>query len=85
MRRTARNGDEKWILLVLLLRLVGDFRKILKPLRVTPSQAGVLLFLRRHADANVTDAATALDVSQATLSGTVTTLVRRQWVANRRS
>jgi DNA-binding MarR family transcriptional regulator len=71
--------------LELLLRLEGDFRKRLGPIRVTPSQAGVILFLRRHADANVTDAGTALGVSQATLSRTVTTLVRKQWVAKRRS
>jgi DNA-binding MarR family transcriptional regulator len=71
--------------LELLLRLEGDFRKRLGPIRVTLSQAGVILFLRRHAEANVTDAATALGVSQATLSRTVTTLVRNQWVAKRRS
>ena len=71
--------------LELLLRLEGDFRKRLGPIRVTPSQAGVILFLRRHGEANVTDAATALGVSQATLSRTVTTLVRKQWVAKRRS
>lgn len=71
--------------LELLLRLEGDFRKRLEPIRVTPSQAGVILFLRRHTDARMTDAATALGVSQATLSRTVTTLVRKQWVAKRRS
>ena len=43
MRRAAHTGDEKQILLVSLLRLVGDYQKILEPLRVTPSQAGVLL------------------------------------------
>jgi DNA-binding MarR family transcriptional regulator len=85
MRRAARNGDEKRILLVLLLRLVSDFRKILEPLRVTPSQAGVLLFLRHHADARVTDTATALGVSLATLSRTVTALVRKRWVTKRHS
>jgi len=63
--------------LELLLRLEGDFRKRLGPIHVTPSQAGVILFLRRQADANITDAATALGVSQATLSRTVTTLVRK--------
>jgi DNA-binding MarR family transcriptional regulator len=71
--------------LELLLRLEGDFRKRLGAIRVTPSQAGVILFLRRQADANLTDASTALGVSQATLSRMVTTLVRKQWVAKRRS
>ncbi|OAI45786.1 hypothetical protein AYO43_07540 [Nitrospira sp. SCGC AG-212-E16] len=85
MRRVARNGDENRILLVLLLRLVGDFRKILEPLRVTPSQAGVLLYLSHHPDARVTDTATALGVSLATLSRTVTALMHKRWVAKRRA
>ena len=45
------------MLLELLLRLEGDIRRRLEPIRVTLLQAGVLLFLRRHAEANVTDAA----------------------------
>jgi DNA-binding MarR family transcriptional regulator len=72
-------------LLELLLRLEDDFRRILGPIRATPSQAGVILFLRRHADARVTDAATALGVSLATWSRTVTTLVRKRWIAKRRA
>lgn len=71
--------------LELVLRLVGDFRRILGPICVTPSQAGVILFLRRQADARVTDAATALGVSLATLSRTVTALVRKRWIAKRRA
>jgi DNA-binding MarR family transcriptional regulator len=71
--------------LVQVLRLHGDFRKILAPIRVTPSQAGVLLVLRRHADARVTDAAAALGVSQATMSRMVTALMRKRWVSKRRS
>jgi hypothetical protein len=51
---------EEVTLLELLLQLHGDFRRRLEPLRVTPLQAGVLLFLRRHTDARLTDAATAL-------------------------
>ena len=46
-----------------LLHLEGDIRKRLGPIRVTPSQAGVILFLRRHTDARMTNAATALGVS----------------------
>jgi DNA-binding MarR family transcriptional regulator len=71
--------------LELVLRMEGDFRRSLGPIRVTPSQAGVILFLRRHADARVTDAATALGVSLATLSRTVTTLMRKRWVTKRRA
>jgi DNA-binding MarR family transcriptional regulator len=52
---------------------------------VTPSQAGVILFLRRHAEARVTDAATALGVRLLTLSVMVKVLVRKRWVTKRRS
>jgi DNA-binding MarR family transcriptional regulator len=71
--------------LELLLRLEGDFRKRLGPIRVTPSQAGVILFLRRHAEVRVTDTATALRLRLPTLSEVVKDLVRKRWVTRRRS
>jgi DNA-binding MarR family transcriptional regulator len=43
------------------------------------------LFLRRHAEARMTDAATALCVRVATLSEVVKDLVRKGWITNRRS
>jgi hypothetical protein len=67
----VRRQDQKErspTLLELVLRLEGDFRRRLEPIRVTPLQAGVILFLRRHAEARVTDAAAALSVRVATLS-----------------
>ena len=87
-RSAMRRGAEKAgkilpRLLELLLRLEGDIRRRLRPIRVTPSQAGVILFLRRHAEARVTDAATALGVRL--LSVTVKVLVRKRWVTKRRS
>ncbi|TMQ31309.1 MAG: hypothetical protein E6K65_01890 [Nitrospirae bacterium] len=59
MRDTKSHGQKATgpTLLKLLLRLEGDIRRRLEPIRVTLLQAGVLLFLRRHAEANVTDAA----------------------------
>jgi DNA-binding MarR family transcriptional regulator len=57
----------------------------LAPIRVTPLQAGVLLFLRRHAEAKVTDAATALRLSLPTMSTVVKNLVRKRWVTRHRS
>ena len=39
-------------LLGLVLQLHGEFRRSLEPIRVTPLQAGVLLSLQRHMDAN---------------------------------
>jgi hypothetical protein len=54
------------MLLELLLRLEGDIRRRSEPIRVTLLQAGVLLFLRRHAEANVTDAAATYAGREAT-------------------
>ena len=64
-------------LLELVLRLEGDFRRRLEPIRVTPLQAGMILFLRRQAKARVTDAAAALSVRPATLSEVVKDLYAR--------
>jgi DNA-binding MarR family transcriptional regulator len=72
-------------LLELVLQLHGEFRRSLEPLRVTPLQAGMLLFLHRHAEARVTDAATALRLRVATLSEVVSDLIRKRWVTKRRS
>jgi hypothetical protein len=43
MRGVTHNGHEELTLLELVLRLHGEFRKSLEPIRVTPLQAGVLL------------------------------------------
>jgi DNA-binding MarR family transcriptional regulator len=85
MRSVKHSGHEKQTLLELVLRLEGEFRRSLEPIRVTPLQAGVLLFLRRHADAKLIDAAAAVGVRLPTLSVVVKTLVRKRWVTKRRS
>jgi DNA-binding MarR family transcriptional regulator len=85
MRGVERNDNEKLTLLELVLQLHSEFRKSLEPIRVTPLQAGVLLFLRRHTEANMTDAAAALGVRLPTLSKMVKDLVRKRWVTKRRS
>jgi len=72
-------------LLELVLRLEGEFRRSLEPIRVTPLQAGMLLYLQRHTDAKLTDAAAALCLRLPTLSEVVKDLVRNRWVTNRRS
>jgi DNA-binding MarR family transcriptional regulator len=72
-------------LLELVLRLEGDMRRRLAPIRVTPLQAGMLLFLRRHAEARLTDAATAFRLRVATLSEVVKDLARKRWITKRRS
>ena len=85
MRGVTHNGHEKLTLLELVLQLHGDFRRSLEPIRVTPLQAGVLLYLQRHMDARVTDAATALRLRLPTLSEVVKDLVRKRWVTKRYS
>ena len=85
MQGVEHNGHEKLTLLELVLRLHGEFRRSLEPIRVTPLQAGVLLFLRRHAEARMTDAATALRMRLPTLSVVVKALVRKRWVTRHRS
>ena len=57
MHGVEHDGTEKLSLLELVLRVQGEFRRSLEPIRVTPLQAGVMLFLPRHADAKLTDAA----------------------------
>lgn len=85
MRGVKHKGYEELTLLELVLQLHGEFRRSLEPTRVTPLQAGVLLFLRRHAEAKVTDADAALGVRLSTLSGVVKALVRKRWITKRRS
>jgi DNA-binding MarR family transcriptional regulator len=83
--RAEKDGYEDLTILELVLQLHGDFRRRLEPIRVTPLQAGVILFLRRHADARVTDAATALRLRLPTLSEVVKDLEWKRWVTKRRS
>ena len=85
MQEVKHNGDEELTLLELVLQLHGEFRRSLEPIRVTPLQAGVILFLRRHTNAKLTDAAASLGVRLPTLSEVVKDLVRKRWVTKRRS
>lgn len=85
MEQAGQKGSEARTLLEVVLQLHGGFRRSLESIHVTPLQAGVLLFLRRHAEANMTNAATALRVTPPTLSDVVKDLVRKQWITKRRS
>ena len=86
MRGVTHHDHEKLTLLELVLQLHGEFRRSLEPMiHVRPLQAGVLLFLRRHAEANVTHAAAAIRVKLPTVSEVVKGLVRKRWVIKRRS
>jgi DNA-binding MarR family transcriptional regulator len=85
MRSVEHNDHEEPTFLELVLQLHGEFRRRLDPIRVTPLQAGVLLFLCRHVEANMTATAAALSVRVPTLSEVVKDLVRKRWVTKRRS
>ena len=85
MRGIKYNGHEELTLLEQILQLHGEFRRSLDPIRVTPLQAGVMLFLRRHAGVRVTDAATALRLRLPTMSTVVKDLVGKRWVTRLRS
>ena len=82
---TEHNGHEELTLLESMLRLQGDFRRSLEPLHVTPLQAGVILFLRRHEDGRVKDLATAFCLKLPTVVEVVNILERKRWVSRRPS
>src|SRR5688572_22375504 len=85
MRGVEPNGNEKLTLLETVLQLHGEYRRSLEPLGVTPLQAGVLLYLRRHTVTNMTNIAAALCLRLPTLSEVVNDLVLKRWVTRRRS
>lgn len=85
MRSATHNDHEEPTLLELVLQLHGEFRRSLEPIRVTPLQAGVLLYLHRHTDATLTEVTTALRLRPPTMSAVVKDLVRVGWVTKRRS
>lgn len=79
------SGHEHLTTLEHVLRLHGLFRQSREPLRVTPFQVAVLLFLHRYPRAKVTDAADALVVRVPTVSEVLNDLVRNRWVTKRYS
>jgi len=83
--RKHHDSPEKLTLLELVLQVQGEFRRSLEPIRVTPLQASMILYLQRHVDAKVKDAATALCLRVPTISTVVKDLVRKRWVTKRRS
>ena len=83
--RKHNDSAENPTLLELVLRVQGEFRRNLEPIRVTPLQAGVILYLQRHPDAKLTDATEALCLRLPTLSVVVNDLVENRWVIRRHS
>ena len=85
MRDVTRRGKKACAQLELVLHMHGAFRRSLEPIRVTPLQAGVILFLRRHERPRVQDAAAAFLIRSSTLSVVVTDLVHKGWVIKQRA
>ena len=85
MQGVEHNGHEKLTRLELVLQLHGEFRRHLEPIRVTPLQAGVLLYLHRHPDAKLREAAAAQGVQPPTLAVVIQDLVHKRWVTKRQS
>jgi len=79
------NGHEGQNTLERMLRLHGRFRRCLKPIGVTPLQAGVLLHIRRHTETNMSKTAAAFCIRPPTLTEVIDDLVRKRWVTRRRS
>lgn len=81
------NGQKEtcFTLLELVLQLHGDFRRSLEPIRVTPLQAGVILYLHRHQDAKLKDTSAALGVQPPTLGVVINDLVRKRWITKQRA
>jgi len=71
-------------LLEVMLRVHGEFRGRLAPLRVTPLQAGVLLYLHRQGEAKLKHVAAAVQVQSPTLGVVINDLVRKRWVTKQR-
>ena len=85
MGRVERTRSEELTLLESVLRVQGEFRRSLEPLQVTPLQAGVILFLRRHEDGRVKDLVTAFCLKVPTVTEVVNILERKRWVSRRPS
>jgi len=83
--QAVKNGHADVTTLERVLQWHSAFRRSLGPIRVTPLQGAMLLFVRRHAETRLTDAARALCVRRPTLTEVVKALVRNRWVTQRRS
>jgi len=83
--RAVKNGHADVTTLERVLQWHGAFRRSLGPIRVTPLQAAMLLFVSRHAEAKLTDVARALCVRRPTSTEVVKALIRNRWVTQRRS
>lgn len=83
MQAAEENGHRDITLLEVVLRLTGDFRKALTALHITPLQAGVILYIHRHAGTGVLSMAKALGTQGPTLTPVVQDLVKIQLVKQR--
>ncbi len=85
MGRVTRMQSKVMTLLESAIRLQGEFRRILEPIQVTPLQAAMILFLRRHEDGRVSDLAIAFSLKLPTVVQVVHDLEHNGWVTKRQS
>ena len=85
MLGTEHKDQDKPTVLEVALRVQSDFRQHLAPLRVTPLQAGVILYLYRQRKAQMTETAVGVGVAGSTLSVAVRPMIRKRWVTNQRT
>ena len=85
MGHVQRIYSEELTLLESVLRLQSEFRRSLEPIQVTPLQAAMILFLRRHEDGRVSDLAIAFCLKLPTVVQVVHDLEHNGWVTKRQS
>ena len=85
MPSAEHTSRDKPTLLEVVLQVQGDFRSRLASIGATPLQAGVLLYLQRHAEPRLIEVAAAVGVQPPTVTRVIHNLVRKRWVTNRHS
>lgn len=68
-----------------ILYLQGYFRQRLLPLRLSPMQAAILLYLEHHPDCQLIDLASSFCVQPESMGANVSVLLRRGWAHKART
>lgn len=76
----VEDGDSDATQLEVALRLLGDVRRRLVPLKVTPLQGATLLYLSRHKEATLKATAVFFRLRAPTMVEVIKDLVRNDWV-----
>lgn len=68
-----------------VLQFHGRYRHLLRPVHVSPMQAGILLFLDRHPGCKLIQVASALCLQSTTMVEAVKLLERKRWIQKART